>query len=92
MMQFWTYFWRFRQCQLNFIPFASALHPAVAFSKTTLSALDIFAACHASIAAPKKKATPAAGDGFCLPVIGRVTLRLASGHFPMQTVRRSLSG
>jgi putative tryptophan/tyrosine transport system substrate-binding protein len=23
MMQFWTYFWRFRQCQLNFMPFAS---------------------------------------------------------------------
>jgi hypothetical protein len=44
MMQFWTYFWRFRQCQLNFMPFASALHAAVAFSRATLSALDIFAA------------------------------------------------
>ena len=44
MMQFWTYFWRFRQCQLNFMPFASALHAAVAFSTATLSALDIFAA------------------------------------------------
>jgi len=30
MMQFWTYFWRFRQCQLNFMPFASTLHAAVA--------------------------------------------------------------
>src|SRR5215475_7274454 len=44
MMQFWTYFWRFRQCQLNFMPFASALHAAVVFSRATLSALDIFAA------------------------------------------------
>src|SRR6266480_5729594 len=44
MMQFWTYFWRFRQCQLNFMPFASALHAAVTFSRATLSALDIFAA------------------------------------------------
>ncbi len=44
MMQFWTYFWRFRQCQLNFMPFASTLHAAVAFSRATLSALDIFAA------------------------------------------------
>src|SRR5262249_17906349 len=44
MMQFWTYFWRFRQCQLNFMPFASSLHAAVAFSRATLSALDIFAA------------------------------------------------
>src|SRR5262249_1421091 len=44
MMQFWTYFWRFRQCQLNFMPFASALHAAVAFSRATLSAADIFAA------------------------------------------------
>ena len=25
-MQFWTYFWRFRQCHLNFMPFASSLH------------------------------------------------------------------
>jgi hypothetical protein len=33
MMQFWTYFWRFRQCQLNFMPFASTLHSAVAFSR-----------------------------------------------------------
>jgi len=45
MMQFWTYFWRFRQCQLNFMPFASALHAAVAFSRAILSALDNFAAC-----------------------------------------------
>src|SRR6266446_5945364 len=44
MMQFWTYFWRFRQCQLNFMPFASSLHAAVAFSRATLSALDSFAA------------------------------------------------
>ena len=44
MMQLWTYFWRFRQCQPNFMPFASALHAAVAFSRATLSALDIFAA------------------------------------------------
>jgi hypothetical protein len=44
MMQFWTYFWRFRQCQLNFMPLASALHAAVAFSRASLSALDIFAA------------------------------------------------
>src|ERR1700746_3217109 len=44
MMQFLTYFWRFRQCQLNFMPFASTLHAAVAFSRATLSALDIFAA------------------------------------------------
>src|SRR5262249_42974210 len=44
MMQFWTYFWRFRQCHLNFMPFASALHAAVAFSRATLSALDSFAA------------------------------------------------
>jgi hypothetical protein len=44
MMQFWTYFWRFRQCQLNFMPFASTLHAAVAFSRAPLSALDIFAA------------------------------------------------
>src|SRR5262249_3419085 len=35
-----------------------------------------------------EKTTPAAGDGFCLPVIGRVTLGLASGHFSAQTVRR----
>jgi hypothetical protein len=44
MMQFWTYFWRFRQCKPNFMAFASALHAAVAFSRATLSALDIFAA------------------------------------------------
>src|SRR5256885_16335687 len=44
MMQFLTYFWRFRQCQLNFMSFASTLHAAVAFSRTTLSALDSFAA------------------------------------------------
>src|SRR5262249_2784710 len=44
MMQFWTYFWRFRQCQLNFMTFASALHAAVAFSRAILSALDNFAA------------------------------------------------
>src|SRR5262249_35665926 len=44
MMQFWTYFWRFRQCHLNLMPFASSLHAAVAFSRATLSALDIFAA------------------------------------------------
>ena len=35
-----------------------------------------------------KKLPPAAGHGFCLPVIGRVTLGLASGHFSAQTVRR----
>src|SRR5438128_10298021 len=44
MMQFLTYFWRFRQCHLNFMPFASSLHAAVAFSRATLSASDIFAA------------------------------------------------
>src|SRR5256885_10918848 len=44
MIQFWTYFWRFRQCHLNFMPFASSLHAAVAFSRATLSALDSFAA------------------------------------------------
>src|SRR5438128_2339330 len=44
MMQFLTYFWRFRQCQLNFMPFASTLHAAVAFSRATFSALDSFAA------------------------------------------------
>jgi hypothetical protein len=44
MMQFRTYFWRFRQCQLNFMPFASTLHAAVAFSRVALSALDSFAA------------------------------------------------
>src|SRR6266436_6692122 len=44
MMQFLTYFWRFRQCHLNFMPFASSLHAAVAFSRATLSALDSFAA------------------------------------------------
>ena len=44
MMQFWTYFWRLCQCRLNFMPFASSLHAAVAFSRATLSALDIFAA------------------------------------------------
>src|SRR5258708_5509539 len=44
MMQFWTYFRRFNQCQLYFMPLASALHAAVAFSRATLSALDIFAA------------------------------------------------
>jgi hypothetical protein len=44
MMQFWTYFWRFRQCQLNLMPFASALHAAVPFSRAILSALDNFAA------------------------------------------------
>jgi hypothetical protein len=43
MMQFWTYFRRFNQCHLNFMPLASALHAAVAFSRATLSALDIFA-------------------------------------------------
>jgi len=32
MMQFRTYFWRFSQCQLNFMPFASTLRAAVAFS------------------------------------------------------------
>src|SRR5262249_36682652 len=44
MMQFWTYFSRFRKCQLSFMPFASALHAAVAFSRAILSAADIFAA------------------------------------------------
>ena len=44
LMQFWTYFWRFRQCQLNSMPFASDLHAAVVFSRATLSALDSFAA------------------------------------------------
>jgi len=44
IMQFATYFWRFGQCHLNFMPFASALHAAVAFSRATLSASDSFAA------------------------------------------------
>jgi len=44
MMQFRTYFWRFSQCHLNFMPFASTLHAAVAFSRVTLSALDSLAA------------------------------------------------
>src|SRR6266481_2733087 len=44
MMQFWTNFWRFRQCHLNFMPFASSLQAAVAFSRATLSAFDNFAA------------------------------------------------
>src|SRR5947209_3210043 len=44
MMQFWTYFRRFNQCQLYFMPFASSLHAAVAFTRATLSALDSFAA------------------------------------------------
>src|SRR5262249_59568639 len=44
MMQFLTYFWRFRQCHLNFMPFASSLHATVAFSRATLSAADSFAA------------------------------------------------
>src|SRR5215470_4336666 len=44
MMQFLTYFWRFRQCHLNFMPFASSLHATVAFSRATLSASDSFAA------------------------------------------------
>jgi hypothetical protein len=44
MMQFRTYFWRFRQCQLNFMPFACTLHAAVAFSRTIFSALDSCAA------------------------------------------------
>src|SRR6266550_4851850 len=49
MMQFRTYFWRVRQCQLNFMPFASTLHAAVAFSRATLSALDSFAAAGAGM-------------------------------------------
>src|SRR5262249_18758677 len=45
MMQFLTYFLRFRaSASLNFMPLASALHAAVAFSRTTLSAWGIFAA------------------------------------------------
>src|SRR5262249_36340979 len=44
MMQFLTYFWRFRQCHLNFMPFASSLHATAAFSRATLSASDRFAA------------------------------------------------
>src|SRR6516165_3389396 len=44
MTQFLTYFWRFRQCHLNFMPFASSLHEAIAFSRATFSASDSFAA------------------------------------------------
>src|ERR1700742_2912899 len=44
MMQFLTYFRCFNQCQLSFMPFASSLHAAVAFSRAALSALDSFAA------------------------------------------------
>jgi hypothetical protein len=44
MMQFLTYFRCFNQCQLSFMPFASSLHAAVAFSRATLSPLDSFAA------------------------------------------------
>jgi hypothetical protein len=42
MTQFLTYFWRFRQCQLNFKPFASSLHAAIAFSRATFLASDSF--------------------------------------------------
>src|SRR5215471_18132325 len=43
MMQFWTYFWRFRQCQLTSCPSPRlCMH---AFSRAILSALDNFAAC-----------------------------------------------
>src|SRR6516162_10027654 len=44
MTQFLTYFWRFRQCHLNFMPFASSLHATVAFCRATFSASDSFAA------------------------------------------------
>src|SRR6516225_10273323 len=44
MTQFLTYFWRFRQCHLNFMPYASSLHEAIAFSRATFSASDSFAA------------------------------------------------
>jgi hypothetical protein len=43
-MQFLTYFWRFRQCHVNFMPFASSLQAAVAFCRATFSASDSFAA------------------------------------------------
>ena len=65
MMQFLTYFWRFRQCHLNFMPFASALHAAVAFSKATLSALDIFAAS----AGVGTKALPLASTVAIMPTV-----------------------
>src|SRR5262249_12735427 len=52
MMQFLTYFWRFRQCHLNFMPFASSLHATVAFSRATLSASDSFAASAGTNALP----------------------------------------
>src|SRR5499425_422206 len=44
IMQFLTYFWRFRQCHVNFMPFASSLQAAVAFCRATFSASDSFAA------------------------------------------------
>ena len=44
IMQFATYFWRFRQCHLNFMPFASSLQAAVAFRRAAFSASDSFAA------------------------------------------------
>src|SRR5256886_7452277 len=65
MMQFWTYFWRFRQCQLNFMPFASTLHSAVAFSRATLSAVDNFAAS----AGVGTKALPLASTVAIMPTI-----------------------
>jgi hypothetical protein len=71
MMQFWTYFWRFRQCQLNFMPFASALHAAVALSSATLSALDIFAAS----AGIGTNATPLTSTVAIMPVIKAVAKR-----------------
>src|SRR5262249_40488447 len=44
MMQFFTYFRCFNQCQLSFMAFPSSLHAAVAFSIATLFALGGVAA------------------------------------------------
>src|SRR5262247_3530610 len=65
MMQFLTYFWRFRQCQLNFMPFASALHAAVAFSRATLSASDSFFAASAGVMQSFKNALLSEPLSFC---------------------------
>src|SRR5438552_16279082 len=67
----WTYFWRFRQCQLNFMSFASTLHAAVAFSRTTLSALDSFAAS----AGVRMNAMPLTSTVAIMPAIKAVAKR-----------------
>jgi hypothetical protein len=76
MMQFWTHLWRFRGCQ-NFMPFASALHAAVAFSMATLSALDVFAAS-AGLGA---NAMPLTSIGATIPAIKVVAKRYMTPSF-----------